>query len=582
MKPVLPLLTAFILLGSGWRVSAQQAAFPSYETVTQRFCEHYRWPADVHISPVKRADGWHITEIRYADGQLETVKDQLFWNRETDAWLSPKYPAAAADEDRSEACGRILQRKNYLYDVSPYYGYGGWYRDVIEELGGRDHLPDTLLYALGKAYYENSAALLGNQYGFASEKDRLSNRPFPPDALSEQTLAAYGEMARKDIATYRRLAAQNPDFETFIGNLSQQIGNEHMSHWMSLYVWQNEAAARPFVEPGLYDAFTLDLAHNFLASCPQNAILFSNGDNDTYPLLYLQQQQGFRTDVTVLNMSMLAWSPYVLALSDVYGLFTKSVAARTLKDPRFGYILLEKDREISGGKLGKKLSKTQTQFGPCDYLPGDRIRLKTRKNGPQIDLGFNNGFLLADELMLLDIVSENLGKRPLCFTQTSTPDATYVPYLYRQGLVWVLGFARDGSSLAERPYANLAEDAALLATDFRLGPYPAEKLAARPNQNFIANYRFTYGECAMALLMAGNSAAAETLVDRVENAFPLARFELSPHTFAIAEAYVQLGRNEEALRYIEALETTVEKSWDEETRSRYLEELQKLRDSMSR
>ncbi|MSQ79684.1 MAG: DUF2723 domain-containing protein [Flavobacteriaceae bacterium] len=221
----------------------------------------------------------------------------------------------------------------------------------------------------------------------------------------------------------------------------------------------------------------LDFAIDYLESCDKNALLITNGDNDTYPLWYAQNVEGIRTDVRVVNYSLLAtdWyanvlrratyasQPFKLTLNEEQIAATKreylSVSPQ-LGLPQLGatdsdFVDLRKVIDFIAREDGTNMS-TFGQGKAEHYLPASRLSLPVDK-----DLCLKNGTIRPEDvsrmvdvlkwdigaqslyknaLVLLDVIANNAWKRPICFTITTgeEPYLNLEPYFQLEGLVYKL------------------------------------------------------------------------------------------------------------------------------------------------
>ena len=223
--------------------------------------------------------------------------------------------------------------------------------------------------------------------------------------------------------------------------------------------------------------FQIDNARNLLQSCAPNSILFTGGDNDTFPLWYLQEVEGFRTDVRVMVLSYLNTDWYINQLRRPY---YKSQAFK-LSLSKKDYVqygpndVLYVQESIKEGIDAKKylqllheshpaLTMHSSTGEPYSILPSRLLKLpvfssggsnqnRYVKNSPastnEIALSVKGSYLPKNALALIDLVISNEWQRPVYFNFTSYNqiDLNIAPYLVQEGLVYRL-----------MPYENQSKD----------------------------------------------------------------------------------------------------------------------------
>jgi len=270
------------------------------------------------------------------------------------------------------------------------------------------------------------------------------------------------------------------------------LGVIKVAEWLAAYAFKGNASLANYAAAGLcflavpvlmgdqewddHDrskkTLARDIGKDYLESCPPNALLFSFGDNDTYPLWYAQEVEGIRPDVRVMNYSLLGTDWYINQLRykvnqsapfDV--LFTPEQIQGNTRDavpispiPGFDqnkyYDAYDMFRNVVGSDDPKYTQQgedgTVYNFLPVHHLSVPVDLNLVRSNGTvnandsvaselHIDIAPKKNYLFKNELAVLAIIAANKWHRPICFNSTyEVEDLGLAKYIRQDGLAGTL------------------------------------------------------------------------------------------------------------------------------------------------
>ncbi len=326
-----------------------------------------------------------------------------------------------------------------------------------------------------------------------------------------------------------------------------------------------------------------DMAYNYLMSCAPNAILFTNGDNDTFPLWYLQEVEGVRTDVRVVNLMLLntdwhivqskrkAYESDALPISMPDEKIVEGINNVVYIDKRVDRYVPIKE-VIDFVRSDDPRMKVMSQDGErMDFIPTNKFILPINaaeviKNGtvsakdsslilPEIRWEVNNEYFTKSELMVLDILANNNWKRPIYFVSPGRENTLGLDdYLQNEGYAYrlvpirttargYLSVGRMNSNDLYNKVINVYRWGRMNEPDVYLGHFDLRTIQ-------VTRVRNIFHQLADVLIAENKNDSALKVIDKAMLLMPHEKVPYDYYILDLIDDYYRIGATEKANKIV--------------------------------
>lgn len=316
-----------------------------------------------------------------------------------------------------------------------------------------------------------------------------------------------------------------------------------------------------------------DFAANYLNSCQEDAILITNGDNDTFPLWYAQEVEEIRTDVRVVNYMLASGDWYIKQLYNK--VYESEPLPFTLEKDQYtkgtNDVVLIADRGLKGHWELKKLidfvksdndaTKLRMQDGrSMNYLPTRQVKITVDKDKvvesgivpaymkdqivDEVKWTIHQNYLYKNDLMFLDFLASNNWERALYFANPSSSRQVFDAdqYMHLEGMVYKFIPVKADGYIKGMGGVNARKSYGLLTEKFKWGNLNKPGvLVDRESMRNTLLPKNNYIRVAEQLLEDGEPEKAVAVADACLKYFPNEKIPFDFYMIPLLKVYYEAG-----------------------------------------